>query len=106
MRSRPVAGGPVSSRIAPPFQALSSCTATVASIVARALVFGDYGRVTRNNALPGEVSEVIIASVGAGLRPSLAPHFNLRVDAAHVARGTAAHPRGDESVHFTIGVAY
>ena len=75
-------------------------------LAANALVFYDRGRVTRNRALAGETSEVGIASFGAGLRLTIAPHATLRVDVAHVIRGIASRPRGDESVHFSIGVAY
>lgn len=75
-------------------------------IAANALLFYDYGRVARNRALPGEASEVSIASVGAGMRLSIAPHYQVRADFAHVTRGTGTRPRGDESVHFSVGVAY
>lgn len=75
-------------------------------IVAHALVFSDHGRVTRNNALPGEAAKASIASIGAGLRMSLAPHYNLRIDAAHITHGSAANPRSADSVHFSVGIAY
>lgn len=75
-------------------------------MAANALLFYDHGRVTRNRALAGETGEVSISSIGAGLRLTIAPHATFRTDVAHVIRGTASRPRGDESLHFSIGVAY
>ncbi len=75
-------------------------------IAAHALLFGDYGRVRRNHALPGETTKISIASVGAGLRVSLPPHWQLRLDLAHVARGNGERRRGDRHLHFSLGVAY
>ena len=73
---------------------------------AQALAFYDVGRVTRNQPLPGEVAQANIASVGVGVRISIAPSATARLDVAHVLRGAGVRPRGDESVHFSIGLAY
>jgi hemolysin activation/secretion protein len=75
-------------------------------VAANALVFYDVGRVARNRALPGEVSETSVASAGIGLRFALAPHYNFRVDIARIARGTGRQAAGDESVNFSLAIAY
>ena len=75
-------------------------------VAAQALMFYDVGRVTRNHALPGETTHATIASVGVGLRMSIAPAATARLDLAHVLRGAGVRPRGDESAHFSIGIAY
>ena len=56
--------------------------------------------------LPGEVTRSHIASAGAGLRLSLPPSWNLRVDVSRVAQGTEARPRGSDRIGFSIGYAY
>jgi hemolysin activation/secretion protein len=73
---------------------------------ARALLFLDHGWLRRNHALPGEVAKSHIASVGAGLRLSLPPSWNLRVDVSRVAQGTDARPRGSDRIGFSLGYAY
>ena len=75
-------------------------------VTAHALAFYDHGRVARNRALPGETSETTIASAGIGLRVAIAPRYNLRVDVARVARGAGRQRAGDESVNFSVAVAY
>jgi hypothetical protein len=49
---------------------------------------------------------VSISSVGAGLRVSIAPHYQMRLDLAHVTRGFGDRRRGEDHVHFSVGVAY
>ena len=75
-------------------------------VAAQALVFHDVGRVSRNHALLGEAGSTHIASVGAGLRLSFAPLITARLDVARVTRGAGGQVRGDERLHFSIGVAY
>jgi hemolysin activation/secretion protein len=75
-------------------------------VSAQALVFHDRGRVSRNDALPGEATGASIASVGVGLRLAMAPSTTARVDLAHVLRGAGVRARGEDSVHFSVGVAY
>ena len=75
-------------------------------IAAHALLFRDYGHVNRNRALAGETASVSIASVGAGLRVAIPPHYQLRLDLAHVTRGFGERRRGDDHVHFSLGIAY
>lgn len=75
-------------------------------VTATFLVFADQGWLRRNHPLPGEVVQTRIASVGAGLRLSVAPSWHVRVDAARVTQGTATRPRGAERLHFSLGFAY
>ena len=75
-------------------------------VSAQALVFHDQGRVSRNHALPGEGGSTSIGSVGAGLRLSIAPSMNARLDLAHVTRGVGSRVRGDERAHFSVGVVH
>ena len=75
-------------------------------LFARAHFFSDRGWVRRNHALPGEAETTLLSSLGAGLHVTVAPAWQLRVDAAHVMSGTAVRPRGSERIHFSIGYAY
>ncbi len=75
-------------------------------MLARILFFSDRGWVRRNYVLPGEAETTLLSSLGTGLRMTVASTWQLRVDAAHVMRGTAERPRGSERIHFSIGYAY
>ena len=75
-------------------------------VFARALLFLDHGWLHRNHALPGEPTRNHIASFGGGLRLSLPPSWNLRVDVSRIAQGTEARPRGSERIGFSVGYAY
>ena len=76
------------------------------ALVARAHLFSDRGWVRRNHALPGETETTMISSLGVGLRATVAPAWQVRLDAAHVMHGAAVRRRGDERIHFSIGYAY
>jgi len=56
----------------------------LANANARALVFYDFGHVSRNNVLPTEVAGATASSLGAGLRLNVRKDLALRVDAARV----------------------
>ena len=73
---------------------------------ARALVFFDFGHVSRNNVLPGEVEGASASSIGAGLRLNIKKDIAFRVDAAQVlAQGTTQ--RGNSvRVHAGIVLSY
>lgn len=66
---------------------------------ARLLAFGDAGYVRRNRALPGEITKESIASVGVGLRLSVAQSAQIRVDTAFVVDGDTQYPRGSNKTH-------
>lgn len=76
------------------------------NINARALVFYDFGHVSRNNVLPAEVEGASASSIGAGLRLNIRKDIALRVDAAQViAQGTT--PRGNSvRVHAGLVLSY
>ncbi len=76
------------------------------SINARALVFFDYGQVSRNHVLPGEVEGSSASSIGAGLRLNFRKDIALRIDAAQV-RAQGATPRGNSvRVHAGLVLTY
>jgi hemolysin activation/secretion protein len=74
-------------------------------LVARSHLFSDHGWVRRNHALAGETGTTMISSLGVGLRATVAPAWQMRLDAAHVMHGAAVRPRGDERIRFSIGYA-
>ena len=76
------------------------------NINARVLVFYDYGHVSRNNVLAGEVEGASASSIGAGLRLNIRKDIALRVDAAQVrAQGTTL--RGNSvRVHAGLVLSY
>jgi hemolysin activation/secretion protein len=67
-----------------------------------AIVFIDAGEVRVKDALVGQQARIGAASVGLGLRWSVARHFYLAVDGAQVLDGTAASSAGDRRVHVTV----
>jgi len=75
-------------------------------VFARALVFLDHGWLHRNHPLPGEATRRHIASAGIGVRLTMPPSWNLRVDVSRVAQGTDSRPRGSEKIGFSVGYAY
>jgi hemolysin activation/secretion protein len=78
----------------------------VADVACRALVFGDAGRVTRNNALVGELSHATIASVGVGLRAQIGRYASAQLDVAHVVDAGLVTDKGANKVHFRVSLTY
>lgn len=78
----------------------------------RGLVFYDFAQLSRNDALPGEIREEYISSVGFGLRLALGENLSARLDVAQVLHpGPVNNPafgsiqgKNDSRAHF--GVAY
>ena len=73
----------------------------------RLLVFVDVGRVSRIDALPGEVSRDTVASIGAGLRWGWKNRLNVTVDYGYVVDGgdpLSVNPieEGDSRFHFQV----
>ena len=66
---------------------------------ARLVAFADGGVVHRNKALPGEITKQTIASVGIGMRVSVAQSAQIRVDTAFVVDGDPQYPRGSNKTH-------
>lgn len=73
---------------------------------ARALLFYDIGRLTRNKPLAGETVHTGIASAGAGLRVSAGQHLGVQADLARVMDSGAQQGAGDWRLHVGITVSY
>jgi hemolysin activation/secretion protein len=67
----------------------------------RLLAFHDAGRVTRNQALPGEEAHTSLASVGIGGRYALGRDVFLRFDFAHALR-TDGHDAQKQQAHVSL----
>ncbi|RJG06809.1 ShlB/FhaC/HecB family hemolysin secretion/activation protein [Noviherbaspirillum cavernae] len=72
----------------------------------RALAFYDMGRVSRNNPLPGEIDKASIGSIGVGLRMNIGKTMSLQVDYGHVVDAGITTGKGDDRVHFRLGLSY
>jgi hemolysin activation/secretion protein len=72
----------------------------------RALAFYDAARVSRNNALPGEVEDASIASVGLGLRVAIDRNMALQLDAGRVVDAGINSGKGDIRLHVRLTLSY
>lgn len=72
----------------------------------RILSFYDTGYVSRNDALPGEITQESIGSLGLGLRLTSSSKFVAQADFAHVIDGTELSPKGSNRVHFRAVLTY
>jgi hemolysin activation/secretion protein len=73
---------------------------------ARALVFADWGNVSRNNPGPGEVGAQSVWSMGPGLRFSRGTNLALRVDYAIVQDAGGTQKVGNSRVHFSFSYIF
>lgn len=73
---------------------------------ARALAFIDMGHLTRNHALAGEADSASVASIGVGLRMSVAERLSVRVDIADVIDGGASREAGEMRAHVALGLTF
>jgi hemolysin activation/secretion protein len=64
----------------------------------RAVGFYDVGTLSRNHALPGEVTSQTISDVGFGVRMHYGKLLSLRLDLAHVLRDAGTRQAGDNRV--------
>jgi len=76
------------------------------SVRMRGLVFYDFGSVSRNNALPGEVTSQSISSVGLGLRANYSKYASLRFDVAHVLRDAGTRQSGDNRISAGLALVF
>ena len=76
------------------------------AVECRAVAFVDGARISRNDALPGEIQHQSIASTGVGLRFGLGPRSSLQMDYARVIDGGGLRHAGDSRVHVSLFVAY
>lgn len=72
----------------------------------RALAFYDAATLSRLDALPGEAHSISIASSGVGLRLTHAKNLTFGVDFAHVLDAGGSQARGDQRLHFRLGLLY
>lgn len=68
----------------------------------RLLSFYDAGYLSRNNALPEEITHQSVGSVGLGFRMSLAPNWSAQTDWAYVVDGSTLSPTGSNRAHFKL----
>ncbi|QNM97680.1 ShlB/FhaC/HecB family hemolysin secretion/activation protein [Chitinimonas koreensis] len=72
----------------------------------RALAFADWGRVSRNLALPGEAHDDELAGAGLGLRLGWGKYASLKVDVASALKDGGNRQRGDTKAHVSAVVSY
>jgi hemolysin activation/secretion protein len=72
----------------------------------RFLAFYDYGSVTRNDPLPGEISHAVLASTGIGLRLSYAKSLSVRFDVANILKPTPNRDEGSWRVSAALAVVF
>lgn len=72
----------------------------------RALVFYDFADISRNKALPGEITHSSIGSVGVGLRTSVGKNFSLLADLAQVVDAGGRHFKNDKRLQVSMVVTY
>lgn len=75
------------------------------------LAFFDYGHVTRENNLPGELKSESISSVGVGLRWSWRQKLSVLLDWGYVVQGRnenipGATQDGDNKIHFNVAYQF
>lgn len=78
----------------------------VGTLQCRALAFYDMGSVSRIDPLPGEASSASIASFGLGVRVTKDKNLNLSLDYGHVLDAGGTQGKGDERMHFRMGLLF
>lgn len=73
---------------------------------ARVLVFCDFADISRNKALPGEVTHGSIGSIGVGLRASIGSRFSLQADVAQVFDADGRHFKYDKRIQFSMAMIF
>ena len=72
----------------------------------RLLAFYDYGSVTNNDPLPGEIPHTVLASTGVGLRMSYAKSLSVRFDVANILKPTPNREEGSWRASFALAIVY
>ena len=72
----------------------------------RFLAFYDYGSVTNNDPLPGELAHFVLASTGLGLRLSYAKSFSLRFDVANILKPAPNREEGSWRASAALAIIY
>jgi hemolysin activation/secretion protein len=70
------------------------------------LAFFDDGHVSRNEALPNELTHEAVSSAGIGLRLTNGRMLSLQMDFGRVVSASDAQQRGDERLHALLAVAF
>jgi len=72
----------------------------------RGLVFYDWGHLSRNHVLPGEMSSEELAGAGVGLRFGLGKRAAVKLDVAEALRDGGGTKKGDTKAHVSATVTY
>lgn len=72
----------------------------------RALAFYDFGSLSRNKALAGEVTSSSISSIGFGLRASVGKNFSLQTDLAQALATGNKQAKNQSRLHFNAVLTY
>jgi hemolysin activation/secretion protein len=76
------------------------------AMLCRALAFVDAAHLSRNKALPGELTQMSIASTGLGLRVMLDRYMTMQFDYGRVIDGGGVRETGSSRVHFSMNLSY
>jgi hemolysin activation/secretion protein len=72
----------------------------------RLVGFYDFGAVSRNNTLPGELAGKYLASAGVGLRMAFGKTISLRVDVAQILKAFGTRQTNEQRVNASLAVIY
>jgi hemolysin activation/secretion protein len=70
------------------------------------LTFFDDGQLSRNDALPGEPTRLMVDSAGAGFRLNMGRSLTAQLDYGHVLSATDPAEKGDQRLHAAVTVAF
>lgn len=73
---------------------------------ARLVGFYDFGQVTRNDPLPGELAGKYLASTGVGLRLAFGKMVSLRMDVAQILKAYGTRQTNDQRVSASLAIIY
>ena len=70
------------------------------------LTFFDDGHLSRNDALPGEPTRLLVDSAGAGFRLNVGRNLMAQLDYGHVLSATEPAEKGDQRLHALLTAAF
>jgi hemolysin activation/secretion protein len=70
------------------------------------LTFFDDGHLSRNDALPGEPTRLLVDSAGVGFRLNVGRNLTAQLDYGHVLSATDPAERGDQRLHALLTAAF
>jgi hemolysin activation/secretion protein len=71
-----------------------------------ALTFFDEGHLSRNDALPGEITHQSVGSAGVGIRLTRGRNLSVQMDYGRVVSATDPQQKGDQRLHAMLAVTY